>query len=313
VAGLPHLYARPQETGNRTDVRWVALTDAHGDGLLVVGAPLLNFSAYPYAPGDLDGGPVKTPRHASDLVARDFVTLHVDGWQMGVGGDTSWGATAHRPYVIWPQPLRFRFLVRPIDGGEHKPADLAIDMLRTAGLGSTLAERSLHLDTFDGLNRVRHLAVNGRLTLAAAQTSRYSAAGDRGLVDGIRGSIDYRGGDWQGFEGTDLDVTIDLGWAQPVRQVKTGFLQNQGPGVFLPAKVSVWTSGDGATFEQAGTQGPVPEAGAPGPIRRYVEFDLPGTTARYVRLRAETVGVCPPGHPRAGSKAWIYADEIIVR
>jgi hexosaminidase len=48
-------------------------------------------------------------------------------------------------------------------------------------------------------------------------------------------------------------------------------------------------------------------------VRRYVEFDLPQADIRYVRLRAETVGVCPPGHPRAGSKAWIYADEIIVR
>ena len=71
------------------------------------GPVLFRIQASPFAPDDLDGGPQKTQRHWWELRPRDFVTLNIDGWQMGVGGDTSWGALAHREYVLWPQRLGF--------------------------------------------------------------------------------------------------------------------------------------------------------------------------------------------------------------
>ena len=54
VENLIHGYVRPQENGNRSDVRWAALTDADGMGLLAIGAPLLNVSAWPYTMADLE-------------------------------------------------------------------------------------------------------------------------------------------------------------------------------------------------------------------------------------------------------------------
>ena len=39
---------------------------------------------------------------------------------------------------------------------------------------------------------------------------------------------------------------------------------------------------------------------------------LNGVKARYLKVVAKSIGVCPPGHPGAGGKAWIFADEIIV-
>ena len=54
------------------------------------------------------------------LLARaDFITLHVDFGQMGVGGDDSWGAQTHDEYKLFPKPYSLRFLLQPIICGEQ--------------------------------------------------------------------------------------------------------------------------------------------------------------------------------------------------
>jgi beta-galactosidase len=106
-------YVRPQENGNKTDVRWMALTNGEGVGLLVVGDPLLEASAHHFLPQDFDPGPDKMQRHASDLEPRDLVTLNVDLHQMGVGGDTSWGARPHPEYSLPAREYAYRFRLRP--------------------------------------------------------------------------------------------------------------------------------------------------------------------------------------------------------
>ena len=76
-------YIRPQENGNKTDVRYVALTNKQGVGLLAVGMPLLYVSAHNYTIDDFDEGESKHNRHTIDLKKRDFVFLNLDYRQMG--------------------------------------------------------------------------------------------------------------------------------------------------------------------------------------------------------------------------------------
>ena len=121
-----HPYIRPQENGNKTDVRWVALTNDLGVGLLVVGMPVLGgASAYPFLNEDFDPGDAKQQRHTTDVVPRDLVTLNVDFGQMGVGGDTSWGARTHPEYTLPAQEYRFRFRLRPFSRTDPDPMVLA--------------------------------------------------------------------------------------------------------------------------------------------------------------------------------------------
>ncbi len=92
VEDLVHPYVRPQENANRTDVRWVALTDADGSGLLAFGLPLLSVSAWPYTMEDLEKA-----THVNELPRRDAITLNLDLRQMGVGRRRRLGrATARR-------------------------------------------------------------------------------------------------------------------------------------------------------------------------------------------------------------------------
>jgi beta-galactosidase len=91
-------YVRPQETGNLTDVRWIALKDNVGNGFIAAGSPVLSVGALPVNPADLDWSPEN--RHACEVKKNNNIYLHLDLKQMGVGGDNSWGARVHPEYTI---------------------------------------------------------------------------------------------------------------------------------------------------------------------------------------------------------------------
>ncbi len=120
-----HPYIRPQENGNKTDVRWVALTNEEGVGLLAVGMPLMSVSAHHFTIEDFDPGPVKRQRHASDLTKRDLVTLNLDYKQMGVGGDTSWGAPTHPQYRLPAKEYSYAVRLRPFSPKDGTPMRLS--------------------------------------------------------------------------------------------------------------------------------------------------------------------------------------------
>ena len=109
-------YVRPQENANRTDIRWAEFTAADGSGLRVRSTgQLLGVSAWPYSLQDLEQA-----THDYQLKPRDFITVNVDGWQMGIGGDISWGLPVHDPYrLLAKKKYEFSFEINPI--GKEKP------------------------------------------------------------------------------------------------------------------------------------------------------------------------------------------------
>lgn len=106
VDGLFTPYVYPQENGNRTDVRWVSVSDGTGIGLLAAGAPVLEFSARRYADADLEAA-----RHLSDLKPRDYITLNLDYRQNGLGSN-SCGPAQSPEHAVKPEPFRFRILLQ---------------------------------------------------------------------------------------------------------------------------------------------------------------------------------------------------------
>jgi len=104
-------YVRPQENANRCDIRQAEFTDANGKGLQIQYINrLLGISAWPYSESDLE-----TATHNQQLPHRDFVTVNVDGWQMGVGGDISWGLPVHPEYRMLDKGrYEYSFYLKPI-------------------------------------------------------------------------------------------------------------------------------------------------------------------------------------------------------
>ncbi|WP_171109397.1 MULTISPECIES: glycoside hydrolase family 2 TIM barrel-domain containing protein [unclassified Streptomyces] len=111
VADLWTPYIRPQENGNRTGVRWAALTGRDGAGLLICGEPLVEVNASHFTPEDLSSG----VRHDYQLTPRDAVVLRVNHRQMGVGGDNSWGAHTHDEYKLFAdRDYAYTYRLRPL-------------------------------------------------------------------------------------------------------------------------------------------------------------------------------------------------------
>ncbi|MCD0488703.1 DUF4981 domain-containing protein [Pedobacter sp. MC2016-14] len=108
-------YARPQESGNKTDVRWVSFADKKGKGLKIEYTDsLLNFSAIPYSLDDLDPEQDKKQYHSGELVARDQIYVHLDLQQTGLQGIDSWGAWPLKEYMVPYQPSTYSYQIRPL-------------------------------------------------------------------------------------------------------------------------------------------------------------------------------------------------------
>jgi hexosaminidase len=162
---------------------------------------------------------------------------------------------------------------------------------------------------------VVHKALGRSVKLDVPPSQDYTGGGPLGLVDGRLGTEAMEDSRWQGFEGNDLAATIDLGRRENVERVAIGFLQDPGSWVFLPAEVEILISNDGREFQKAAALANLtdPQRRLAGPaFREEFSARIDRAKVRYVRVVAKNIGTCPEGHPGAGQKAWLAADEIIV-
>ncbi|MDH6305391.1 beta-galactosidase [Parabacteroides sp. PF5-5] len=112
-----HPYVRAQETANKTDVRWTALQNTSGEGILVKAATEpLSVSAWNFSMEDIRYIPSTVQRiHGGSIEKKDMVWLNIDNKQMGVGGDNTWGAQTHPEYTITPVARCYEFYLIPVD------------------------------------------------------------------------------------------------------------------------------------------------------------------------------------------------------
>ncbi len=111
-------YIRPQETGNKIDVRWAKITTNKGAGLKIYGTKLLHVSALNFSREDLDSGDKKTQKHAGELSPRKEVFVNIDGFQQGLGSINSWGAKPLKPYMLPYKSYKYSYWIVPITIGE---------------------------------------------------------------------------------------------------------------------------------------------------------------------------------------------------
>jgi beta-galactosidase len=115
-------YIKPQENGNKEGVRWMALTDEQGRGLLAVGDPLLSANALHATTEDLYAATQVENFYPYQLPERKTVTLNLDLKQRGVGGVNSWGALPANAHRLATWPISYRYRLRVLTGGEDLAA-----------------------------------------------------------------------------------------------------------------------------------------------------------------------------------------------
>ncbi|WP_282056712.1 glycoside hydrolase family 2 TIM barrel-domain containing protein [Maribacter luteus] len=106
-------YIRPQENGCRTDVRWLEVTNKEKKGFRISSKQYLNFNVNHFNNEDFE--PDGKNRHTTDIVSRNHTNLNIDYKQMGLGGDTSWGALPYQQYLIYPEPMKHTFIIEPLN------------------------------------------------------------------------------------------------------------------------------------------------------------------------------------------------------
>ena len=107
-------YVSPQETGNKSDLRWWMLTDPDGRGIRITSDVLFNAGALHFTSDDLDDGERKDQQHSGELHPRKLTTLNIDLQQMGLGCIDSWGSWPLPEYQLQYKDYEFRFLITPV-------------------------------------------------------------------------------------------------------------------------------------------------------------------------------------------------------
>lgn len=107
-------YVIPQETGNKTDVRWWHIFNSKHRGIAITGDSLLSISALHYFDSDLDDGEKHHQRHAADLTPRPQTQLNIDRAQMGVGGIDSWRSRPMAKYQLPYGNYEYSFVIKPL-------------------------------------------------------------------------------------------------------------------------------------------------------------------------------------------------------
>lgn len=115
-------YVVPQENGNRTDVRWMYLSDKTEEGLLVTADSLLSMNAWPYTEAN-----IQEAKHTYKLKDAGYITLNIDLIQMGVGGNDSWSNVAAplEQYQIVAKPYHYGFYLVPWKGNKEEVGEVA--------------------------------------------------------------------------------------------------------------------------------------------------------------------------------------------
>lgn len=142
---------------------------------------------------------------------------------------------------------------------------------------------------------------------------QYYAGGETALIDGIRGQLNWRTGDWMGFQGQDVEILLDLGKEQDIHSLSAGFLQDVGSWIVMPKMVEFWIAGNDMDFVKAAE---IPNTISDRETENKI-FDFTykrdfSKKVRYVKVKAKKYGLLPEWHLGAGGESFIFIDEIVV-
>ncbi|TAK58354.1 MAG: glycoside hydrolase family 92 protein [Bacteroidetes bacterium] len=152
----------------------------------------------------------------------------------------------------------------------------------------------------------------GKLTLQTRYDAQYTGGGDSALIDGLRGGTDFRSGEWQGYHEVDLNAIVDLEEVKAIKRVALSCLQDQNSWIFFPLRVELTFSEDGITFGNSVTINNEISPREEGALLKEFSAMLSSTQARFIKVAAKNMGICPDWHKGKGSQAWLFVDEIVV-
>ncbi len=150
-----------------------------------------------------------------------------------------------------------------------------------------------------------------RVEISPAYDNQYSAGGSQALIDGIKGGPNFKTGEWQGYFGTDVTVTVDLSGPFHISSVALGTLQDIRPWIWCPPSVTFSYSYDNVAYYPLATVNSPIDVRNETPLVHRFRLDKK-FTARYIRAEVKNYGTIPDWHLGVGNKSWLFMDEFEV-
>jgi beta-galactosidase len=291
----------PQDNGNHSDVRWMTVgSESNPVGLMITSSEPFNFSMYPYSDEMLTNA-----RRINQLEEADYMTLNLDARQAGLGTATC-GPDTDEKYLLNDKYYEYVVCLRPYYVGKQDPAELYRYALPTFDtlFASTPYEYPKHEP-----KRPKNT------TFVNEPAPNYSQNKETALMDGKKGVVGgYYWDNWLGFNGVDMEATIELTEPIDIKKVRIGVAHKPESWVVWPKGAWVAFSKDGKTFTDW-QMAEFPMFNLPDPMtslgrieaRAYVNEK----NVKFLKVKVENQGVLPKWHPNAGEKAWIMVDEIV--
>ncbi len=160
--------------------------------------------------------------------------------------------------------------------------------------------------------KISNFATGKNILIKNMYAHQYSGNGDETLIDGAIGSLDFTDKEWLGFQGTDVEVIIDLKEKTKDKQIECRFLVNQRSWIFSPEKVVISVSVNGKDYKEVKTFNIAARKQNRNIEIKKFKIDVRNTKVRFIKVQAKNIITCPNWHDGAGGKAWLFIDEIII-
>ena len=142
---------------------------------------------------------------------------------------------------------------------------------------------------------------------------QYDGGGPNALLDGIYGNINWRKGNWQGYQNTDMVAIIDLKKSTTVSSVAINFLQDAGAWIIYPKEITIQTSMDGKKYQQVFFATTNLQEQDNSVTLKKVNALFKKQKINYIKVSAKQYGTLPIWHLGAGGQSHIFVDEIEIK
>ena len=148
------------------------------------------------------------------------------------------------------------------------------------------------------------------INILSKATSQYTANGKLALIDGIRGDVNWRKGEWHGYQGQNFEAIIDFKSPQQITSLSSTYLQDSKAWILMPSKVEYYASMNNKDFILLKTiDNDIDPKDEKVQLKDFTTEILP-TEARYIKVKAYYYGKLPEWHQGAGGEAYIFIDEV---
>lgn len=197
-----------------------------------------------------------------------------------------------------------------LNGGAMQPYEGSFLLTETTSIKAVATRGTDSSAITEGkYNKMKH--PDWKISYSYKYNNQYSGGGDAALVDGIRGDANWRKGFWQGFQGKDVEITIDMGTEKMIGSFMVSVLQDTRSWILYPTGVEFFISADGKNFNVAANVKNTVAADKMDPQTQELRVTpFAPMKARYVKAVLHQYGKLPEWHPGAGGDSFIFIDEF---